>query len=309
MTASESASGTQTAVLFVDIAGSTLLRSQVGDTQAAQTLSALLDRLATIIGAQGGEVLKSDGDDLLVIFQSGPDAVSAAALAAIESQIETRRQGLALYAGLAYGPLRRVEAFGRRDVDGLCVNLAARLHKLVPNQSGFIFLDATTAGLPLPPLRARCRPYGTRPLKGIGDIEVMSLDWDEARTSLVTRHEAPSRRVQRRRLLLSLGRQRHAFEPEARQISVGRSRQCELVLPSALVSGRHVELFWDSDTWSARDLSRNGTWIRSPGAGADLQLQGRVVPLAASGSLCLGQRFEHDTQYATTLEFEQEVIG
>lgn len=298
---------TQTAaVLFVDIAGSTSLRSRVGDAEAGRRMADLLKILSGVAETHGGGVLKSDGDDLLVLFQQADSAASAAGQAALECQLEAREHGFSLYAGLSFGPVRQIEVLGRPDIEGLCVNLAARLHKLVPNQPGFVFLDHATAALLVPDLKERCRPFGRRELKGIGAVDVMSMDWDDCRTAAATTMDVFStRRTEPRDLVLSIGGTRKSFPAEHHSVTVGRSHSCNLVIPSPLVSSRHVEFVWEGDSWTARDLSRNGTWVRLTGPGSEVRLQGRVLPLGARGALCLGQDFDRDLDGATTLEFEQ----
>ncbi|MGQ0620433.1 MAG: FHA domain-containing protein [Panacagrimonas sp.] len=292
------------AVLFIDIAGSTALRARVGDAAAGTIMSGILRSLVAIVTGHGGEVLKSDGDDLLVLFRTDAPA-SSAAEAAVASQREARAQDQALYAGISFGPVQMVEVLGRPDIEGLSVNLAARLHKLVPNDPGHIFIDEQTVRQLYPELQALCRPFGPRHLKGIGEVNVFSMDWDDARTAAATQVAGVGQRAALRVLRLGVGRVQHTFDPEMKSIAIGRSSKCDLLLSAAVVSSRHVELSWEGDTWSVRDLSRNGTWARFQGSSADLQLQGRVVPLPTRGSLCLGQRFEDDAQGTTTVEFEQ----
>ncbi|MCA9535296.1 MAG: FHA domain-containing protein [Myxococcales bacterium] len=50
---------------------------------------------------------------------------------------------------------------------------------------------------------------------------------------------------------------------DSRQIVVGRSRDCGLVLSDGSVSGRHARLSWQGATLLVEDLgSANGTWVR-----------------------------------------------
>lgn len=51
--------------------------------------------------------------------------------------------------------------------------------------------------------------------------------------------------------------------PDVRYIVVGRSRDCDLVLSDASVSGRHARLSWRDGNVFVEDLgSANGTWVR-----------------------------------------------
>jgi hypothetical protein len=51
--------------------------------------------------------------------------------------------------------------------------------------------------------------------------------------------------------------------PDAPPVMIGRSRQCDLVVPDdPMVSGRHAELHWEAGGWVLTDQhSTNGTWL------------------------------------------------
>jgi pSer/pThr/pTyr-binding forkhead associated (FHA) protein len=70
------------------------------------------------------------------------------------------------------------------------------------------------------------------------------------------------------------------------RILVGRSEDCDVVLPCGTVSGRHCELTWTDQGWSVRDLgSRNGVRVDGIRCEQKLLPPGSILALAE-------QRFE-----------------
>src|SRR5436853_6966145 len=68
----------QRTVLFADVSGSTKLYDSVGDTAAFEAIGACIDRLRQSAEADGGRVVKTMGDEVMVLFPS-PDAAASAA--------------------------------------------------------------------------------------------------------------------------------------------------------------------------------------------------------------------------------------
>lgn len=299
------------AALFVDVAGSTLMRKELGEEECSRRMGSVMGALAQAVAANGGRVLKSDGDDIFAIFTNGDAAPTSCVQAAIDCQHASKAQGLSVYAGVSCGPLKMVEVAGTVDVEGMCVNMAHRLHKLLAGRPGLILLDANTVDFLAMGLRPKCRGMGTREIKGVGKVDVYSVDWDErlttARPTEVLRDASSTRQEVERDLEVAIGRIRHVFRPgdKGDSLTVGRSSKCGLQLAHDIVSSRHLEFVWESGNWSVRDFSRHGSWVRLSGPGSDFRFDGRLIPLTPKGSLCLGQPFGADPKGATTLDFEQ----
>lgn len=293
-------------VLFIDVAGSTALRGQIGDAEAGIRLRQVLDILTDLIRAHHGQVMKSDGDDLLCLFSRNPGAAGDAAEAAISAQRAARAAGLGLYAGLHVGPVKLVEVLGRTDVDGLAVNYAARLHKLTPGVPGSIFLaDDAVRALPAH-LSGQTRLFGTRYLKGIGDARVFTLDWDDHLT------DAPTQMVGRlttRRTTLLL---KHAGStlrqlPNDPPVLLGRSKtHCTIAFedPELLISTRHAQLLHQHGNWYVKDVSRNGTWLFNVSTGESMRLLNNETVLPRTGSLYIGRSPSQDPDGRFKLEFQ-----
>lgn len=295
------------AVMFADIAAATALRNSVGDRQADAILDPLLQQLTDIVLHNGGMVLKSDGDDVLAVFDRAGRCADDAANAAIDCQLAARSAGRKLYVGLDAGVIEFREVLGRPDVAGMPVNLAARLHKLVPDLAGHIFLAAEMVRALKPDLRERARPYGLRPIKGVGDIEVHTLDWDEAVTMVPTRFAMPvAPAVSVASLAITHQGRGLRLSPSAPPFQIGRERNSDLRLDDEeqRVSSRHLKILCRNGAWILQDTSRNGTWVRFNTNTNQLGLLGDELKLLANGRMCLGRPFEDDAHGRYTVHFE-----
>ncbi|HKY92985.1 MAG TPA: FHA domain-containing protein [Nevskiaceae bacterium] len=296
------------AVLMADIAAATEFRARVGDRAADAELDPLIQAFTVIVAKNGGRVLKSDGDDILAIFEGGAPAVVAAANAAIECQLRARQARHSLYAGLHPGAIEFREVLGRPDVAGMPVNMAARLHKLVPDLPGQIFLAAEAVRDLPDALRARIRPYGSRQLKGVGTIDVFTLDWDESVTVVPTRFAASATTPATTSGALTLRYLNHTARlPEgSAPVQIGRERASTLVVEDGeqMVSSRHIKIFSRNGAWIAQDISRNGTWFRFGRSASENRLLGEEIKLLGSGLMCLGRPFSEDPDGRFTVRFE-----
>ena len=273
------------AVLYVDLAGSALMRKE----------------LAESMKQRGARVLKDDGGAVVAIFTNGDAAPSACLQAAIDCQRTARKLGVAAHAGASVGPLKMDDASGGANLEGACLTLAARLHRLLPESAALILLDAPTRDYLNMGLRSLCRPMGSHEIQGIGSTEVFSLAWSEEKPAATA--DAGTRNLE-----ISVGRVRHVFKPgdAEKDAKVGRSPTlCILVIPADIVSAQHAEFSYESGHWFLVETSRHGSWLRESGPGSEVRVHGTRVPLAAKGALCLGRPFSEDPQGTTTLEFEQ----
>ena len=293
-------------VLFMDIAGSTGLIARLGPTAAGETMRALLDRLTELVERHAGSVIKSDGDDLVCVFDQGSNTAVDAAQAAIAAQRLALEGGLKLYAGLHVGEVEFRNVLGRRDIFGLAVNAAARLHKLVEDAPGFIFLTTETAEQLPAELHERLGRFGVRNLKGIGTVEVQTLDWNEDATVAPTSFaslRAPAQAAAE--LHIRYGSQELKLAAGDAEIIIGRSKESLIRIddPANLASSRHAKLYWKDGAWILKDISRNGTFVRFVGTDDTLLLRGDHCLLQRDGDICLGRPFEQDPAQQFTLRF------
>ena len=290
------------AVLIVDIADSTRLRAQIGEAPAERQVRQLLDSIIATARSRRGEFIKSYGDDVLAVFD-GP-SVSSAADTAVAAQRMAASTGLQLYAGLHAGPVEFRETMGHPDAVGLTISVAARLHKLT-GAPGQIFMAEQWVEALSPELRRRAKLYGPRELKGVGMVNVWTVDW--MNSTLETMVVASSPFVAHAASLALRHKAREVRLSEHRSYVIGRGPESTLCVPDPVprVSTTHLQLEHNVSGWFVQDISRNGTWMRDRTSGEARQLPhlNRTM-LPRAGDLCLGRPFADDPSQEFTVTFE-----
>ncbi|MGH8443425.1 MAG: FHA domain-containing protein [Nevskiaceae bacterium] len=288
-------------MLIVDVADSTSLRSRIGEAAAEQRIRQLLNGIIATARSRRGEFIKSYGDDVLSVFEG--QAVAAAADTAIAAQRLAASAGLELYAGLHQGPVEFRETMGHPDAVGLTISVAARLHKLT-GAPGRIFMAEEWVASLTPALRERAKLYGPRELKGVGMVNVWTVDW---RDSTVETQVVPSAVVAPPPASLSLSHNGTTVKLfELRSYVIGRGPESTLCVPDPepRVSTAHLQLEHSPMGWFVQDISRNGTWLRDGATGDERQLPhiSRIM-LPRAGELCLGRPFGDDPRRQFTVSF------
>ncbi len=161
------------AVLFADVAGSTRLYEQVGDALALATIGKCLALVEEVSRGHGGRLIKTIGDEAMVVFPAADQA--AAAAAEIQGRMTDFAQAgnyrIAFRIGFHCGAA--IERDG--DVFGDSVNVAARMVGLA--KSGQVILSAPTAEALSAALRERLREVDVMTVKGkekdIGILELL----------------------------------------------------------------------------------------------------------------------------------------
>jgi len=293
------------AVLIVDIAGTVALRSRLGDAAAGRRIRSLLEAVVAVSREHRGEFIKSYGDDVMAIFDKDP--LASAARVAVAAQRLAQQAGLQLYAGFHGGEVEFRQTMGHPDALGLTVNFAARLHKLTEGAPGRIFMaEESMQALPVE-LRAFASRYGVRDLKGIGQVGVWTLDWEEAATTTATvfssrDDEAGSAPA----LLLRHGASEVRLPADDKSCVVGRGKDCTLRVPDPepRVSSTHLLFEFTAGRWFVQDISRNGTWLRDGKTGEEGRLPNcKQATLPRTGLLCLGRSFADDPEGRFTVCF------
>jgi class 3 adenylate cyclase len=132
----ESLQISRVAILFTDLAGSTLLYAQRGDPRAFHLVRLHFDELFQVSDEQGGLMIKAIGDAVMAAFQTPAEALRAAqamqhAVAALNERAQLGDdEQLILKVGVHVGPGLSVTLNGQPDYFGTTVNLAARVQRL-----------------------------------------------------------------------------------------------------------------------------------------------------------------------------------
>lgn len=272
------------ALLFVDIADSTLLYELAGDRKAAALTQRVLEDLRRIVGENAGTVVKSLGDGLLACFPAADDAARAA-LAMMERQGDFE---LRLRAGMHFGPV----IAGPGDLYGDACNVAARLESIA--RPGEILATDDLVHRLSPPLRKRARLLNSVAVKGkAAPVRVHQIRGgdappeaeDNATIGLPLSEPGSGRGLPSLRLT---GRRADAtLTPLLPRVTVGRDESCGLRIPSRRTSRQHAVIDFSRGGFLLTDHSTNGTFIRTGGS-PSLLLRRDSTKLTGNGLIGFG---------------------
>jgi hypothetical protein len=280
-------------VLFADVSGSTSLYEALGDAQALAIMSSVVDAMRRLGEEQGGRLIKTIGDEVMMWF---PGARSAA-LAAVAMQRQVsgsgRDDGLGLRIGFCSGPMQHRDG----DVFGDTVNTAARLASLATKGS-IVTSHATWTAL-----GGSCamRGLGEHRLSGKAEpLPCVELLWtDEGLTT-----GEPTRFSERRRtLIVCFGSQSIALNA-GDAAKIGRQPNCQIRLDDHRVSKVHASVSSSTGNFVLADMSSNGTTVVPDGHAPTLLRREKMI-LTGSGRVMLGASDELDPERTVHYELRE----
>jgi len=274
----------ETAVLFVDVSGSTRLYEIAGDEAAVAAIGDCVKLFKRVAEAGKGRVIKTIGDEVMAVFPSAVAATEAAiAMQLGVSQMDqVAGTALGIRIGLHCGPI--VERDG--DVFGDTVNLAARLVGLATK--GQIITSRLTADLFPPLLKSACRLLYSIQIKGKAQsVEIFEVAWKggEDSTFLAARTLLEAKqsnlRIRYRDIEIVLSGERTS-------LSLGRDAAAELVVRDKMASRLHGKIERRMDKFVIVDHSANGTYVEIDGE-SEFRLRREEAILHGDGRIALGQ--------------------
>jgi len=275
----------RTTVLFADVSGSTKLYEAAGDALAVEAIQRCLDHLRKSSESFGGRVVKSIGDEILVLFPS-PDAAAGASAdmqCAIDALPMVENTKLGVRIGFHCGPVMQRSD----DVFGETVNLASRL--VSQAGKGQIILSNETMELLGPIYRAWTRRLYSIQVKGkTVEIELCELLW---RQGADTTAQASNRRIAKPRpVVLRLKyRDREVIQRRERvSITIGRDQDAGLPIADDMASRLHCTIERRQGKFVLADQSTNGTYLTAEGD-AEILLQREEFTLGKHGWIACGQ--------------------
>jgi class 3 adenylate cyclase/DNA-binding CsgD family transcriptional regulator len=161
---------TTATILSTDVAGSTAVRTDIGEAAADELFRSHHDLLGEITARHRGKVVKTAGDGILAAFDSASAAVIAAT--AMLEAVSRDSSELAVRIGIAAGDV----SWEDEDCFGLPVVTATRLQSAAePNQ---ILVSGVVRALTGDRAGATLNPVGSLDLKGIPEpVEVYEVAW------------------------------------------------------------------------------------------------------------------------------------
>lgn len=283
ITDTQEAAAQELTVLFADVAGSTRLYEQLGDTEALRRVGACLKAASEAAQTYQGELVKTIGDEIMCVFPDSGSALlaSCAMQSSVRSLPAVNGQPMALRIGFHSGPVLRRDG----DAFGDTVNVAARIVSLA--SAGQILVgDSACATLPAY-LKFGVRALGHTSLRGRNaEIRLHEVVWDLGAdltlvgSTLTTRGPASVSALE-----LQFGTYRWRLETGT--LAIGRDALNQIVLTTRRASRNHARIEARKGKFFLKDSSTNGTFVR-PDEGDLVRLNREEMVLQGSGSIFFG---------------------
>ena len=283
------------AILFADVAGSTRLYETLGDAEALATIGRCLALVRSACEGHGGRLIKTIGDEAMVMFAEADQAAEAAAemQARISAQPLCDRVRIAIRVGFNFGPAIEVE----NDVFGDSVNVAARMVGLAKGEQ--VILSEQTVAALTPSLRSRVRQIDSLTVKGkLDDIAIYELLWQDSEAELTAMTTRP--RALPAHIRLRHGTREIELDEARPSCALGRDQQNDVVIADKMASRMHARIERRRDKFVLVDQSSNGTYVTIDGE-PEIQLRREELILRGHGQISFGHAREESA--GETLEF------
>jgi class 3 adenylate cyclase len=285
------------ALLFVDISGSTSLYESLGDQEAHARIDHRLRLLQRAAADHGGQVVKSMGDGLMCDFTEAEGALHAAH--AMQLTMFASQSGLALgiHVGCHFGAVLDNEG----DIYGDSVNVAARIVGIA--KTGQVIVTREMADRLSAQMRDKMRPLGEVTVKGRREpVQILEYVWEGSPELTTIRSLDSVPRISRLRLRHGGGEHTlDASHPDP--VTLGRDGSSTIAISDREASRQHARIERRPDRFVLIDHSSNGTYVLIEGE-SEVWVRREEFVLRGRGRLALGRSTGDPT--ATVLEFSCE---
>jgi len=277
---------TQYSILFADIAGSTQLYEQLGDTKAQACISDLLDLIAETIKRHQGTVIKTIGDEIMCRFDEPGPAIAAATDVQTEIDLQSKisKANLSVRIGLHHGPA----LLKNNDLFGDAVNVAARMAAIAKANQIITTDDVVHA---LPEWQAnKARKFDHTHVKGKKEpITIYEIVWKSDNLTELQFTSQLSHASVSSRLILTHENEQYEMTPVSAPITIGRDKSCTISIDSGLASRNHARINYQRGKFVLVDESTNGTYVRMPDIN-NMFIRREDFPLMGSGQVSCGEK-------------------
>lgn len=297
-------------VVFADLTGSTGVFESLGNAKATQAITRLTQWIGKVCNAQGGEVVKTLGDGVLMVFTDNTAAIeSVTEMQRVHSErIKTWPDKLKMH--LQVGMARGEVIEQSQDYFGDAVNVASRLSDLSgPDQ--ILATDVVIDNL-APDSLVRFRSLGAMDIRGRNEsCNVYRVEWQNEVLSDFFTVPAPLNMSpfaakgtpQLGSIALSWLDVEAAFTSEQLPVHLGRDADAQFVVNDPRVSRLHAKIMWRAGKFYLEDVSSYGTWVRFAGGDAIIALRRQECVLLVEGEIALGAPFEDFTVPTVSFKF------
>ena len=278
------------AVMFVDIAGSTKLYHEYGDTLAQDSIARSLIRMSEMIKRNKGTVIKFIGDEILCHFPDVNTAIyTAFSLNEMLSESEDPNGiEINIRIGLHYGPT----IIDQNDIYGDTVNVAAAMREIA--LSGQIITTGTVINEMSADYLPKARQIDTSKLKGRQEETLIyELRWEDEEPTAIHAIMTSNNQGTTTRLQIKYRDKEISLLKDMQPFTFGRDDNCSMTIESKLISRNHAVIEYRKGKFIFVDTSTNGTYIQTQ-EGRNIFLRREEVPLWGLGNISLGRIPEED---------------
>jgi adenylate cyclase len=288
----------EVAILFADVVGSTQLYEQLGDTKARQMVGQCLEIMREATESNGGNVIKTMGDEVMSTFPTADEAMNAARRMqeriSTEPDLAHENGHVAIRIGCHFGPVVQEH----RDIFGSAVHIANRMTSQAKAKQ--IITTLSTVERLSPEWQSTARQIDVATVRGKADeVILFEVLWqpEEATSMLPT---VPwSRRSDARPKRLSLRYQgKEVVVGDGRKsVTLGRAEDNDVVVKGNLISRLHARVESSRDKFTLVDESTNGTFVHTD-AGEEIFVRRDSTQLTGEGVIGLGRAAQPGTALA-----------
>lgn len=271
------------AIMIADVSGSTPLYEQYGDEEASKLLHECVEGMQKIASRNGGQFVRSKGDDVLCLFD---DPITA--LSTVQEILEHGAIGsVSVHAGLHWGQV----VWRGEDLFGVAINVAARLASRATDNEVLIS-ESFRVNIPKT-ADIELRGMGTLSLKGLAEpmaVHALMADThdDLTRQIVVPNSAAVSANPIEADLLVALSCDDWtAAVAEGDEVTIGRSQHCNLVIPDSWISRVHASITVNHGLVEFTDRSAAGSTVAF-GDDHGYFIRRQTMALTGSGTITLG---------------------
>jgi len=271
-------------ILFADVSGSTALYETLGDRRALKTVESVLEALRAAIGAHGGRVIKTLGDEIMAVF----DTPGSGAQSAIEMQerVAAMKPAGGIRLGVRIGMHAGEVLEEDGDVFGDAVNTAARMAGVA--KSGQILTTASTLEGRPADFQGPVRDLEHVSVKGKqSEIRVFEILWRDDEDLTVLSLPEDSAGAGARVLHLRHGNVDLTMNAASPALLIGRDGSSDIVIAHPSASRLHGRIERRLGNYFYVDLSTNGTYV-TVAADDEIRLRRQEIMLRGEGRLAYG---------------------
>ncbi len=282
----------KTAIMFVDVEGSTKLYEKNGDQKAQQIIERCLNIASETIKEAGGTIIKYIGDEVMCRFDDEDAAVEAACnIQELLEQCTGAETLPSVRIGLHHG--MAIEKEG--DVFGDAVNVAARVTAIAKGKQ-IITTHDTVLNLS-PKHILMIREFDKTPIKGKEEeLTIYEVLWQPENATRM--HTAIHDNKDGAALLLTMYYNGNEYNIKANEpgFRIGRDENCDLSVNSGYSSRVHAHIEYRRGKFVLVDESTNGTYVNM-GKKQDIYLRREEVPLVGIGMIGLGESADINSKH------------